>query len=360
MQSLLRFLAVLVAIAFVITTLFVVVMCPWLKVGSRAELYKDVLANERIYERMPALVGESLRTAAAAREHADGDGEGGAHALSEALRELDAEDWNTLLGAAVPASVLRAEVERGLDAAEQFLHAGVATDAAAISLVEVKRRLAGPPLTEAYAAMLARKPPCTPAQWESSMGVPVSCRPSPDQMAEAIDNFGRIAQAMAGELPDSIPLLDGLERLAGPEGDFAQIESTRSTIRQAEAIGHWSPVVPIAMALLIALLAVRTFRGLLLWWGIPCFIAGVIATLVAGGFTGVGIAMMNGFATADLPPDAPVAIVDAILDVVSGLVRALMAPALLGGALLCGGGLAALVLAFVLRPKAVPPPMTRG
>jgi hypothetical protein len=163
---------------------------------------------------------------------------------------------------------------------------------------------------------------------------------------------------MADQLPDSIELLQGLDQLAGPEGSVAELERIRTSIRLTELIARWSPVVPVALALLIVLFAVRSLRDLLLWWGVPCLVVGAIGSLLALSLISVGIGMMNGAALADLPANAPTALVEAIFGTVAAVIRAIMAPALWASLALAAGGFVAVVLAFIIRPKAAPPPLS--
>lgn len=362
MRILLRILAVLAAIAFVLAATTVVLFRPVGTLGLRAAVYKETLAGERIYERAPRLVGETMRVAAEAQQRSAREAAGGADPAPDVfftmVRQLEPQDWETLIGSAVPTALLRAEVEKGLDEAERFIHGQTTSASAAVSLVEVKKRLEGGAVTEAYAAMLARKAPCTPEAWEASGGVPVACCPTPDKMAEALDTFGKITAAIAEKMPDSIDLLEGLKGLTGPEGGAGELARLRTAIRRTELIAAWSPAVPVVLALLIVLLAVRSARDLLLWWGVPCLIAGAISSLFALGTISVGIGMVHGVAKADLPPHTSVALVEAIIGTASAWIRAVVTPALWSGVALAAAGFAAVVLAFVIRPKAAPPPLS--
>jgi len=365
MRILLRVLAVLVAIAFVATTLVVAFFHPWATQGLRAGVYKEVLVSERLYERVPELVAESVRVASEARERtAHETGESGSTDAQDpfvvALTRLETEDWTALLGGAVPPDMLRAEVERCLDQLEAYLYDDAANLLPAISFVEVKQRIAGAPMREAYEALLARKPPCSAEQWEDSLGLPVNCRPTPDQMAAALENFGELTRIMAERIPESLDPLEGLIEADGAEDVLSRLGAWRGTVRRTERIARWSPVIPVALALLIVVCAVRSLREWLLWWGIPFLVAGGMGSVVAVGMISMGIGMVNGIATADVPPEAPMAWIEAIFGLSSALVRALMLPALGVSLTLALVGFAMVVIAFLTRPKATPPPLARA
>jgi len=362
MRILLRFLAAIAAIVFVLATLAVVFLRPCATLGLRAGIYKEVLVEERAYERVPELVGESLRLVAETREGAAAEGgelEGPERMFVDTVRQLDAEDWSTLIGGAVPVSIMRAEVERVLDETEQFLHGEGAFTGPVVSLVEVKQRLAGASMTEAYAALLARKPPCTPEQWEASFGLPVLCQPTPDEMAATLERFGELSRTMAQDIPDTVALFEGLGDLGGPEGMIVRMDGARAFVRRAEMLGRWSPVVPAALALFIVLCAVRSFRGLLLWLGVPCLVAGAIGSLFAVIVISIGAGMVHSIATTDLPPETPIAWVEAVMTLSSGVMRALLMPALGASLILALGGFLAVIVAFITRPKPTPPPLMR-
>jgi hypothetical protein len=351
-----RFLAVIFAIAFVIATVVVVFFHA---VGTRvtqARMYKDVLVQQGLYARFPLLVGDTVTHAL--RSNAQGAEQGASgedQFTKEVLGQITPAEWEVLVGAVVPREYLQAEVEQSLDEFFAFLHSGAAGLDGRISLVEVKQRLTGPQFETAYVGLLEGKPPCGQEQIDAARGVPIRCRPTPEQLPQVLDNFRALMGGVAGEMPDEVDPYEELRRAEGPEGSPAELAEVRMRVRQLEWLAPLSPIVPAVLALLIALFAVRSFRGLLLWWGVPCFIAGLIALLVAAPFVFMGSAAFAALSFAQMPPDVPIATAQTMIGLMTGIVRAVMMPALKSAAVLAGGGILAMILASVCRKQPAPP-----
>ncbi len=76
-----------------------------------------------------------------------------------------------------------------------------------------------------------------------------------------------------------------------------------------------SPLIPVALLWLVALFAVRSWRGLMRWWGIPLLLAGLIGAALAVAFLPV---MKLGYVTfvgGKIPPYLSDGFVQAGLDV---------------------------------------------
>jgi hypothetical protein len=356
-----RFVAAILAIAFVAVTVAVVFFHAAGTRMLRADLYKEALVSQGIYDKLPSLSGEMIRTVALAHEGEPSDAAPAEKdPLSRSLSELAPGEWETLLGAMLPQDRFRSEVERALDDGFAFLHGGRSRETARFSLAEMKRRMAGPEAEAAYLRVLEGKPVCTMDEFEAAGGLPVRCRPAPEQMARAMEHFRALMRALADTLPDEIDPLSDLRNLEGIEEGSSVLDEVRARVRMIEWAAPLSPGVPVLLALLIALFAVRSLRGLLLWWGVPCFVAGLIALLAAAPLAFMGSGIFKALALAQIPAEVPLATVEAVWGFVSAVVRQVMAPAMCTSAVLAGGGLAAMILAALVRKRPAPTPAFRG
>lgn len=358
LRFLARFLAVILAVAFVLSAVAVIFFRPIGAGLARARFYKEALAGQGAYARFPVVFGETVRLTLDRQWRSPSGGPGPDQNQLESFRQLQAKDWETLLGAVMPADYLQREVEGVLDGMEAFLHSGADRPLATISLAEVKARLTGPAAVEAYTQVLSTKPLCTNQQYSASGGLPLACRPSPDRMPEALGNFNRIAQTLAEQMPDSLDPFRGELGAEAPLPAAGDLDEFRHRVRRIEEYARLSPVVPLILILLVGVFAVRGIRGLLLWWGVPCLIAGVIALMLA--LPTVFLARLS-YATLiepQLPTDVPVQTARAVFDLVAGLMSAFMAQPLQWAGGLALGGLVAVILSAFFRgssrPAAVP------
>ena len=219
-----QLLAGVFSVLFVVTAVLVMLLISVDRALLNADTYKRALAENGIYERMPALAAEQLGamevflsnpcadnplicridgatpelqaclTAALGEEalvdigsfkrepteaelqiaqpcldqHADtaeepeDSGGSGGGAQMGFLNNLAPEDWEELISTLLPPDELQAMVEQALDQAFGFLDGNV--DSASIPLVALRERLVGPSGQEVIELLLAAQLPCTDAQ----------------------------------------------------------------------------------------------------------------------------------------------------------------------------------------------------
>jgi hypothetical protein len=354
LRFLARFCAVVCAVVFVACTIPII----FFRAGTRLtqpQIYKDVLANEHFYDRLPDLAADTATHAI----DAGGRGEanrGGAvdHSLVDLLHQMSVADWEMIFGAVLPPSYVRQQAEGALGQFFAWLHSKTAVPVVDISLKEFKQRLAAPETEETYMRILQTKPPCTAAQLQSAGGLPLGCCPSPEEMPRVRQNFRTMAQTAAGQIPQSVNLFEKLN------GDGAAVEANRRLtemrirILQLEWLAWWSPVVPAALLLLIAVFAVRSFRGWMFWWGIPCLIAGAVSAIFALPVVPAGKWIFAHFVVPSLPAEVPTGTLDALAGLVMAVLQVVMNAALHTAGALAIGGLVAVILGAVFKSRPQP------
>jgi hypothetical protein len=346
-----RFVAVLCVIVFVLLTVAVVFLQA---AGTRflqPPIYKSALLKERFYERVPRLAAEMAARGVPLRLRAATDG---AQEAFDLLAQLTPADWERLVGAIAPATYLRAQGESGLDQLADCLHSGASTLSVEISLVELKRNLAGPETEAAYVAMLQAKPPGTSQQVEEAGGLPIGFRPPTELMPRVREYFGLAMRSLSDRLPDAF---DPFTRAAA-FGDIGRVAialtDARETLLQIERWARRSPLLPAALLLLIALLAVRSLRGCLLWWGIPCFLAGAAAAAMALPVVPMARWIFAAFVVPHFPPAMPAEIVQTSFGLMTAVIQEVMAAALTSAGILAGAGLLCLLLACFCKRRVAP------
>jgi hypothetical protein len=358
LRFLARFLAVVFALVFVVGTVPIVFFQAAGTRLTQPQVYKEALTKERLYDRLPALVADTAAHAidASARVGANG---GGAvdESLFNLVHQVSAADWEMIFGAVLPASYVRQQIERALDQFFTWLHSNPAVPVVNISLGELKQRLLAPETEETYVRILQTKPPCTASQLQAAGGLPFGCCPSPEEMPRVRQAFRTMMQTAAGQMPETVNLFEKLS------GDGATAEATRrlAEVRtlfvKLEWLAWWSPAVPAALLLLIAVFAVRSFRGWMFWWGIPCLIVGAVSVVLALPVVPAGKWIFADFVVPHLPAEVPAAALDALAGLVLAVLQSVMNAALHSAGALAIGGLVAVILgaAFKSRPKPAMP-----
>ena len=153
-----------------------------------------------------------------------------------------------------------------------------------ISLVSLKARLTGQAGEELILFLLDAQPPCTEEQqaqidagnFENGGGTAIYCAASGETLAKVIPPMQNRLSKVAAQIPDEAILIKPASEVTSDENPFTAIRMLYSWMRL-------SLLLPLSLLVLVTLFGVRSIKSGLRWWGIPLFIAGLIAL-------GIGIA----------------------------------------------------------------------
>lgn len=249
-----RFIAFILAVIFVVSTLAVFLVLNVQRELLRPESYKQALAEQGIYERFPALAADQILL------QDTGD-------VPEQLRYLTREDYEAILTDLLPSAWVQGQVEVAIDQAFSFLDSGGRFPAVRISLAEVRERLSGGEEGIRIVMRIVRSwPPCTEEQlqsWVGSEDLPI-CRPPEEILTALAPTLGGLqAELAASQIPDELDLTGSMQG-----GDVPDLAPILMGVRLI-------PFLPVVLLILITLLTVRSLRGLLRWWGLPLLFAGL-------------------------------------------------------------------------------------
>jgi hypothetical protein len=349
-----RFLAVVLAALFVCTAVAVVFLRPVATQLLEPRTYKDVVRDQRIGERLPELaadtIGRALTSAGKKPERATTAGAGD---FGGWLQAFSTQDTQTLISAMVPADYVNGQFDSVIDQLFGYVNSAAPRPSVKISLVDLKQRLSGGVLEDAYVKLLQGKPPCVGDQGTAA-ALPVGCCPPEERLPEVRAQFRAMVEPAAKELADSVDLFAAKDG-AQAERVYRGMDAFRARLRTSALVARWSWVLAVVLLAGVGVFGVRSVRGLLLWWGLPCLIAGVVAAVFAlpgaamgGWFFRIVIAPL-------LPPEAPVLAVEAVLGLVMAVAQVVLGAALKSAAWLVLGGLVAVILSPLFKTKAGPP-----
>lgn len=370
-----KFIAVILAVLFVITA---VAALPLFNIGLHLfspGVYKRVLDQQGIYERLPAIAAEQLYTLAhytgppleeggEAQDPTPDAGDG----PPSTFENLTQADWEQFLSALLPPEWLKAQTESALDQTFAILASTAPTPTVTISLVEWKAHLTGEVGVKAFLQLVSVQPPCSQdalRQWvtEGVSELP-TCKPPDDVLAAATPQIQAMLTEVVADLPDEADLSqmfkgEGEEESGEtpPPDSGEAMQGPLPFLQTIRLVARLSPLVPLILLLLVALFAVRSWKGLMRWWGIPLLMAGLIGAALAAAILP---AMKFGYVTfvADkVPPYLSDGFVQAGLDV-AWQIAGTLAGWIGGEAVLIGLiGLTMLVAASFVRkkPETLPP-----
>lgn len=218
----------------------------------------------------------------------------------------DEADWEAILSALLPAAWLRTQVESVID--QLFAYLDSKSDSVRISLVEFKTRLAGDAGMTILLRLLRAQPLCTKEQLASLTSVGAGaeidkllvCRPPEEILTKIAPQILTFARAAITKLPDEAVLpLPSRRQIANSSSKAEGLEGVVRLLPLIRLLMRTSPLLPAALLLLIALFGVRSLKGLLLWWGVPLLIVG----LIGGGLALVALLGMDWSIATFIPTD---------------------------------------------------------
>ena len=261
-----KILAGISAILFVITGVLALLLFNIERKAFSAETYKQAFESQKLYERMPGILADALATSIAQDQNSN--------AL---LSKFSEEDWAASIASLLPPEELKAMSNDTLDSVFDYLNNQ--SDSAAISLLPLKKHLAGPAGMDALLGLMSTQPACSTEQLiQMTLGALtggefILCNP-PDEILGLITPLVETQlQFMTVAIPDEITLISAAQS-GTPDDPRIQLNRVRKVMKL-------TPLLPLIFLIGITIFAVRGLRDWLMWWGLPFMFTGGISLLIA-------------------------------------------------------------------------------
>lgn len=276
------------AILFVISA--VGVIFSFFPIGKllNPEFYKQAMADVNFYQRLPDAIANQL---AVNLTPAAGDSDSGI-----SLVVLDDQEWEAILIDLIDPNWLQSQTEGVIDQVFELLliSKDPLNTPIEFSVSEIKASIAGPEGVQAINQIIEAQPPCSLDQlvglvqvglgMENTIGS-ILCRP-PDFILAGINPVVEsFLLATMEQVPETIdfhiPFSQIENQAAGVSqvDDQAFIPKSLQRLRQVNTLRSWSPLLPVIFLLLMSLVAVRSLRDFMAWWGGTLFTAGSISLI---------------------------------------------------------------------------------
>ncbi|MBN1305597.1 MAG: hypothetical protein JXA13_14255 [Anaerolineales bacterium] len=256
---------------------------------------------------------------------------------------LKVTDWEMIIGALLPPEAMQVIANKVVDDTLAFL--GGESKEISISLVELKRNISGEPGLRATINLLRSKPACTEAESETLQAslrgeadATVICKPGEDILIKMSPDLQAQLNMLAEAIPAQTPLITTLD-IEGMEDD-PQTADAVSGIHQLRYALLLSPLIPLGLMLLITLLAIRSLRDWLRWWGVPVFFAGLTNLVLAILFSVSIPDFWPVILSQEIPASLSTGLLQLMLDILTSISGKLVGNILLGSILLLSTGLA--------------------
>ena len=332
METLGKFLAAICALLFVVSAALVLLLFSIERKAFSSDTYKQAFDEQRLYERIPALLASTLTTYISENPNA-----------IPLVKALTVENWQASLIILLPPDELKALANNALDSTFDYLNGK--TPSAVISLAPIKTHLAGESGLQVVRQFLSLQPPCTVEQLTQMaaglLGGQIGlCNPREEAMGIMAPVIQAQLQAMTALIPDQVAFIPGTLSNT-PNDPRLKLNLVRSAIKL-------TPFIPILFLFGIAVFAVRTLRELLSWWGWPFLLTGIGSVLIAlVGSPVIGWILqllIQTQGTIFIPP----VLAQTIGEAASAVARQMLAPVVIEGFIMAIVGLGMLIISVFI------------
>ena len=334
MDNTLKIIAGFFAVLVVVTTVLAFALYSVEQSAFDAELYIRALEAENIYQRLPDLTAQMLALAAQRPE-------GGT--ILSLFRNLSEEEWSGFVSAIFPSDLLRVTAEDVVTQLVDFLNGE--RDNIVLSLSSIKAHLSSPEGIDAVYGLLKSQPDCTVEQLTAMATGQTSivlCNP-PESIL-----FLDLRPIYEGQIKSAVTVIPEQVTL------FTSDESRTQKIRDLKAIRlfmRWSPLMPLLFFVLMTVLAVRSVKDWLNWWGYPLLAAGLASMTLTAASGPMASLTFQIFIASALPGSLPQEIVNLFKELTASIIGNALRPTLLGAGIMALVGLIMVTLTFLLRNR---------
>ncbi len=296
-----------------------------------AETYQKAFTREDFYNKLPSVTADAMTSLIADQSQ-----------FPVVLSGMSKEAWEVFFHTLLPPETLKVMGDDVLNSA--FAYLNMQTDSAQLNLAPLKASMASDTGAQAVFAFLSTQPDCTFIQIAQitinllSGGQIELCNPPAELIPALTPILQGQLQIAATVIPDQVIIIS-----APPQND------PRQRLKTARLFMRISPILPLVFLLGLTILAVRSLKSWLSWWGVSFLITGVLATLM--GLIGAPIfgAVFQRILVNRMPAYLPTILLDYTNDLAFAMIQALLNPVFSQGLVIALIGLVMVVGSYLSK-----------
>lgn len=318
------------------------------------QTYKDVFAQQELYQRIPALIAGQLT------ENLNQSDGNQADEDPAVFLSLDTDDWTLILEEVLDEDWSQRQVETVIDGVFTLLNGEVETVQIPISLQELKIALKGPEGQNILKLMFGRLPDCTLQDvsdfaarliFEGNLELPACSLPD-EVLDPVLGQVHKLLFPAIGLIPDTLQI--SLSRSDFDTTNPLRPDKTINLVDRYQTVQEVIRYGPWGVALLLALIAaivVRSWRDLLNWWGWTLFLGGVVIWLPIPTGGNLYARLIENYLAVNAPRIFSPEVVGMAVSITGQIVREMFIPIREQSGIVSATGFALLAAAFILKKR---------
>lgn len=308
----LKVLAIVCAVLFGITLTFSLFAYNIEQTLFNPIVYKQAFSEQNVCTRLPGVLTQQIISNSRSQDQSG--------IIDQLISSIKPDRLQGLIELVLPCQVIEKVVDNGID--QLFSAINSATAQNGISLNPIKQSI-GENSAAALDEFLKSQPDCTAMQLleiganailgQGDQSKLVLCNPPAALRDVFTIPLGLMVDSVIDGLPEQVRIPVSLEKLA-------------ATLRFTRTIMNWSPLLPFLFLGLTTALAVRSWRSILRWWGIPLLVSGLVALVVSLVIGPTVYAMLGYLILPRLPGNLVQPAIQLISDVLSTVAQGIVKP----------------------------------
>src|SRR3990170_7723216 len=253
---------IIFAVLFIFTAVLALIFFNFDRRAFTAETYQKAFAREDFYNRLPSVMADAMTSLIADQSQ-----------FPVGLSGMSEEAWEAFFHTLLPPETLKVMGDDVLNST--FAYLNMQTDSAQLNLAPLKASMASDTGAQAVFSLLSTQPDCTFIQIAQitinllSGGQIELCNPPAELIPALTPILQGQLQIAAAVIPDQVTIIS-----APPQND------PRQRLQTARLVMRLSPILPLAFLLGLTILAVRSLKSWLSWWGVSFIMTGLIAFVI--------------------------------------------------------------------------------
>jgi len=301
------------------------------------DVYKKAILEQNVCERLPLIISRQILSNSQTNDNGN--------IFGLVLNAIDPQNLENFIKLIFPCEAIVTSVFSGIDQFFDFINGKTPQEAVSLAIFKQTGRENSKLAVEEFFKSL---PDCTTTQilqigasallGQENGNNLLLCNP-PEAIREVVTlPLLYLVDSVVQDIPDQVTLVSKIDRLM-------------KAIRTARIVLTWSPLLPLAFLGLTTLIAVRTWRNLLRWWGYPLLAAGISTLVISLLVSPVVYSLLTMLIFPNLPVNIVPEAVDLIAGTLAGVSKGLSQPIQYQSAILGLVGLGMVLGERFSRPK---------
>lgn len=324
---------IIFAVLFIFTAVLALIFFNFDRRAFTAETYQKAFAREDFYNKLPSVMADAMTSLIADQSQ-----------FPVVLSGMSKEAWEAFFHTLLPPETLKVMGDDVLNST--FAYLNMQTDSAQLNLAPLKASMASDTGAQAVFAFLSTQPDCTFIQIAQitinllSGGQIELCNPPAELIPALTPILQGQLQIAATVIPDQVTIISAPLQ-----------KDPRQRLKTARLFMRISPILPLAFLLGLTILAVRSLKSWLSWWGVSFIMTGLIAFVI--GLLGAPIfgKIFQRVLVSLMPLYLPTLLLGYASDLASAMVQTLLSPILMQGLAFALIGLGMAVISYFVKKQ---------